>query len=92
MKIKVSNEVDFSLEILAEVLWDSTPEDFAEFWFKFSELANDSKVRITTEEKLHEFAEAMSCNLGANRKLIFARLQKLISYYEVKNSEQINCY
>lgn len=61
---------------LAEALAESTPKEFAEFWFEFAEVCKHNKLK--------EFAKAMSPTFGCKRKEPLRELYRLMQYYELK--------
>jgi len=76
MNIKHTIVSDFEIKELASALASSTPEEFASFWFKFSE--------ITEKIDLRPFGEAMAPSFGANRKNALIKLYELMKYFELQ--------
>lgn len=79
MQVAVRSTADVPLGDLARALASAEPRDFAAFWLLFSEAVN--------AEQLDKFAAAMSPSLGSNRKIIFRKLERLISFHE-ENDER----
>lgn len=78
MKIKVTVENDLAPSQISNALFNATPEEFAAFWLHFSTNARDQ------DQKLKEWAEAMSPEQGGAGKQLLRKLEKLITYYEIK--------
>jgi len=78
MKIDVKSNVEVDMDSLVSAL--SNPNDFAEFWFKFS--------AHKEEKELKPFAKAMAPDFGGSRKHCFRSLVRLIDYYEIKDRTQ----
>lgn len=62
---------------LAKALANSSPKEFAAFWFAFSEEVKPDNLPV--------FAEAMAPQFGACRKKVLKDLVKLIEYFETKS-------
>lgn len=78
MKVSVTTEQDLSIESLAIALAESTPEEFADFWFQFSR-------RVGTKE-LEAFAVAMAPAHGGARKVPLVKLCRLMEYHEIQRN------
>lgn len=82
MNISLKTTHHITPQALAESLYNSTPEEFADFWFAFASVANKDE---TNNEKMHAFAKEMAVNNGSIRKIILKSLVSQITYFEVLN-------
>lgn len=69
---------------LAEALSNATPQEFAMFWFEFSNVCDDTR--------LDAFAKAMSPELGGQGKAPLKRLNELVQFYEISRARQADVF
>ena len=81
MKIETTSTQKVSAKQLAESLAKASPEEFAQFWFDFSEYCEKNKVDVD------KFGEAMYPNFGGKRKAPFVRIFKVMQYLEILNDK-----
>lgn len=80
MQTNVTIQQNLSPEQLAKALAEATPDEFSMFWFEF----HNQMEKNQNHKKLNEFAKAMVPDSGANRKIVFYKLYKLMQFYEVE--------
>lgn len=86
MEVELKQVSSISTKELASALAKSTPKEFADFWFAFNEACNDCGVSMDGD-KMEAWAEAMSKDLGANRKRPLKAIFKMMEYLEIKNTK-----
>lgn len=82
MEIKTTTVNVVTPKDLAIALKHSTPREFAEFWFEFSEMTEkDDKL-------IDDFARAMSPSYGGYRKRALNKICDLMKYYEIESQKK----
>lgn len=84
MNVVTKTERDIPIADLARALYASDDDEFAEFWFTFSELIAKDTL------KLSKFGKALSKELGSFRQSGLYNLCDFIKYWEIKNKEISN--
>ncbi len=80
MEIILESKQVMTPENMGKALAKADANEFAALWFEFAEECSD--------EKLEEFAKAMSPTFGGKRKEPFKKLYTLMEYYEFKEKEK----
>lgn len=88
MQIKTNHIQQVTPADLAGVLFDSSPEEFAEFWFQFAKFRDKSRSGLGNnprlyDEKMNKFAKVMAVQGGSLRKQPLVALCDLMKYHEI---------